>query len=75
MRTKAQEIAAYTWLRVSAVAEELDCSVQHVHDLIAADAFGDGVINIGTGRRSEYRISREALDRFLRARTVIARAS
>ena len=75
MRTRQQEIAAYTWLRVSAVAEELDCSVQHVHDLIAADAFGDGVINIGTGRRSEYRISREALDRFLRARTVIARAS
>lgn len=75
MRTKAQEVAAYTWLRVSAVAEELGCSVQHVHDLIAANAFGDGVIDIGTGRRSEYRISREALDRFLRARTVIARVS
>ena len=41
MRTKAQEIAAYTWLRVSAVAEELCCSVQHVHALTRA-AGGDG---------------------------------
>lgn len=71
MRTREQVRAAYVGLRVAVVAEALDCSVEHVHALIRMGAF-QGVIDIGTGRRPEYRIPRESFERFLDRRSVSA---
>lgn len=68
MRTREQARAAYTHLRPSRVAEQLDCSVQHVINLIKRGHLP--AKNIGTARRPEYRIAPESLEAFLDARTV-----
>jgi excisionase family DNA binding protein len=63
LRTVEQEQLAYKGLRVAVIAERLDCSVAHVHELIATKRLP--AIDIGTGRRPEYRVSAVDFQRFI----------
>jgi excisionase family DNA binding protein len=50
-------------LRIKRVAEKLDCSTQHVRNLIKAGRLKP--VNIGLGSRGSLRIERAELSRFL----------
>jgi excisionase family DNA binding protein len=63
LRSVEQEQLAYKGLRVAVIAEQLGCSVAHVHELIAAKKLP--AINIGVGKRPEYRVSQADFDRFI----------
>lgn len=68
MRTRDQEVAAFTWLRPSAVAKRLGCTRVQVVGLIT-----DGeleAINIGRGEKPEYRIHPDSVESFEQRRKV-----
>jgi excisionase family DNA binding protein len=67
MRTKEQEVAAYTYLKPAEIAERLNCEPAHVLNLIHAKALP--AINIGTGKRPEYRVDPAAFEAFIVARS------
>lgn len=68
MRTSELAVAQYTYLRTQDVADRLGISRAHVIDLIAHGQLK--AINVGLGRRPEYRVSAEALDQFVERRAV-----
>lgn len=70
MRTSEQAVAAYTFLRPTAVAERLDVSRSHVVELIRAGKLA--AIDISIGRRPEYRIDPAELEAFLERQKVAA---
>lgn len=70
MRTHEQAVAAYTYLRPSAVAERLDVSRSHVVELIRAGKLA--AVNISIGQRPEYRIHPAELEAFLERQRVAA---
>ena len=78
MRTKIDEKARYTYLKTTAVAKELDCGRDHVVSMIQAGKFPDlpdgteGVIDIGTGSRPEWRIHPESFAMFKRGERAAA---
>lgn len=68
MRTREQEVAAFTWLRTSKVAERLDCTTTQVIGLI-----DDGTleaIDIGRGDKPNYRIHPDSVVAFEQNRKV-----
>lgn len=69
-RTREQEVAAYRYLRPVQIAEQLGCSPSHVLNLIRDGKLA--AIDIGTGRRPEYRVAPDALGAFLRRRATAA---
>jgi hypothetical protein len=80
MRTRLQEVARFTWLRVIAVADELDCSDElvraHVHAGRFPDVAGEpGVIDIGSGKVPEYRINPESFRLFRQRQRVKGEAA
>lgn len=68
MRTKEQAVAAFNGMRPSEVAEELNCSREHVVALIKNGSLD--AVDIAVGSRPEYRVPRESFDAFLAARAV-----
>ena len=64
MRTKEQEVAAYTFLKPAEIAERLNCTPVHVVNLIKAKKLS--AINIGTGNKPEYRVAPAVFDDFMR---------
>lgn len=77
MRTRSQEVARYQWLKVAAVADELDCDDDLVRKHIHAGDFPDvdgepGVIDIGAGKVPEYRINPKSFALFRQASKVAA---
>lgn len=79
-RTRAQEIAAFTWLTPAKVAVRLECKDEHVRDLIHAGKFPDvdgepGVIDIGSGSMPLYRINPKSVDAFIMKSKVAAKVS
>lgn len=65
LRTVEQEQGAYRGMRVTEIAAQLQCSRAHVHELIATKKLP--AINIGTGKRPEYRINAVDFQRFVTA--------
>lgn len=59
---------------VQEVAEALNCTERHIYALIEEGAF-DGAVNLGTTKRAAYRISDQALNAFIKNRTVPAAAA
>lgn len=70
MRTHEQAVAAFTYLRPSAIAERLDVSRSHVVELIRTGKLA--AINISIGQRPEYRVHPDELDAFLERQKVAA---
>lgn len=68
MRTKRQEIALFQGLKPSEVAKALGCSTDHVLTLIKAKQLP--AIDISTGKRSEYRIEKQAFEAFIEERRI-----
>jgi excisionase family DNA binding protein len=71
MRTSEQEVALYNYRKVPDVASQLDCGRDHVLHLIEAGELD--AIDISVGGRPSYRVSQDAIDRFIEARTVRAK--
>lgn len=68
MRTKEQEVAAYTYLKVPEVARRIGCTAEHVVNLIER---GELVaVDISVGERAMYRIAPAELDAFIARRRV-----
>lgn len=69
MRTREKAIAAYTWLRVSRIAAEMDCTPQKVINMIRAGEFGAGNV-MRWGR--EYRVRPEAFEAYKERNLIVA---
>lgn len=68
MRTREQEVAAFSWLRPTAVAQRLNCTRVQVIGLINDEELE--AINIGRGDKPEYRIHPDSVARFEERRKV-----
>lgn len=68
MRTAERDQLRYGGLRPSDIARDLGCTPEHVVQLIR-DGTLQG-INIGRGKKPEFRVRGESYERFLRERSV-----
>lgn len=68
----AGDRAAYRWLSTSDLMERMGGSRQKIIDMILDGDFGEGPKNVVKWGR-EYRVSPEALDRYMRTHAVEAR--
>lgn len=66
LRTVEQERAIFHGLRVAVVAERLSCTPAHVLELIRQKKLP--AVNIGLGRKPDYRVDQKQLERFLAER-------
>ena len=65
MRTREQEQLRFNGLRIATIAADLDCTHEHVLNLVHAKKLA--AVNIGTGKNPEYRVSGESYKAFLHA--------
>jgi hypothetical protein len=77
VRTRKQEVAVFKWLKPSAVAAVIDCDEDLIRTHIKQGDFPDvdgepGAIDVGAGKRPEYRINPLSFEMFRKARKVAA---
>jgi excisionase family DNA binding protein len=70
VRTREQEVAAYTYLTPQEVAEVLKCSAEHVKRLIKKGEIA--AVDIGTERRPLYRVAPDVFAAYLQSASVAA---
>ena len=68
MRTRETEQLRYKGIRPAAIAADLDCSHEHVLNLIRAGKLHG--VDIGAGKSPEYRVSEASYKAFLDSQAV-----
>jgi hypothetical protein len=69
VRTREQEVAAFTWLKPKHVAKRLDVSAAHVLNLLHSGEL-EGIDVSDKGKKPDYRISPDSMAAFEQRRKV-----